>query len=135
MLDNTKGVLDVAGYIPPRRGKASGGAQWGGGGEGASLPVNAGVVPCQPREAQHQLEVRQPGDLKGETLCVGGMNTQARGKIVGDRTGAGAATIDELQGDGVKVGNGVQVMLKEDRWVLEGVGGTRVDQRWERNGR
>ena len=92
-------------------------------------------MPGQPREAQHQLEVRQPGDLKGETLRVGGVNTQAGGEIVGDRTGAWAATIDELQGDGVKVGNGVQVMLKEDRWVQEEVGGTRVDQRWERNGR
>ena len=79
--------------------------------------------------------MRQPGDLKGETLRVGGMNTQAGGKIMGDRTGAGAATIDELQGDGVKVGNGVQVVVKEDRRVQEGVGGTRVDQRWERNGR
>ena len=58
---------------------------------------------------------------------MGGMNTQAGRKIVGDRTGAGAATIDELQGDGVKVGNGVQVMLKEIKWVQEGVGGTRVD--------
>ena len=66
---------------------------------------------------------------------MGDMNTQAGGKIVGDNTGARAATIDELQGDGVKVGNGMQVMVKEDRWVQEGVGGTRVDQRWERNGR
>ena len=66
---------------------------------------------------------------------MGGVNTQAGGEIVGDRTGAGAATIDELPGDGVKVGTGVQVMVKEDRWVQEGVGGTRVDQRWERNGR
>ena len=71
------------------------------------MPIDAGIVPSQPRKAQHQLEVRQPGDLKGETLRVGGMNTQAGGKIMGDRTGAGAATIDELQGDGVMVGNGV----------------------------
>ena len=99
------------------------------------MPIDAGIVPGQPRKAQHQLEVRQPGDLKGETLRVGGMNTQAGGKVMGDRTGAGAATIDELQGDGVKVGNGVQVVVKEDRRVQEGVGGTRVDQRWERNGR
>ena len=117
------------------RGEAGCGAEGRGKGEGASLPIDAGIVPGQPRKPQYQLDVRQPGDLKGETLCVGGMNTQAGGKIVGDRTGVGAATIDELQRDGVVVGNGVQFMVKEDRWVQEGVGGTRVDHRWERNGR
>ena len=85
-----------------RREKVGGGAEWEGEGEGASLPVNAGVVPCQPREAQHQLEVRQPGDLKGETLRVGGMNTQAGGKIVGDRTDAGAATFEGLESSACK---------------------------------
>ena len=50
------------------------------------MPIDAGIVPGQPRKAQHQLEVRQPGDWNGETLRVGGVNTQAGGEIVVIRT-------------------------------------------------
>ena len=46
-------------------------------GERAPEPVDARVVPGQPWESQNQLEVTQPGHLKGKVLGMGAMNTDA----------------------------------------------------------
>ena len=50
------------------RGKASGGIEGGGEGEGALAPVNAGIVAGKPGEAQHQLKVRKGGKLEGKVF-------------------------------------------------------------------
>ena len=49
-------------------------AEGRGKGKGTTGLVNARVVPRQPREAEHHLEVTQPGHLKGEVLRMGAMN-------------------------------------------------------------
>ena len=46
-------------------------------GEGTARPVNARVVPGQPGKSQYQLEVTQPGHLKGKFLGMTAMNTNA----------------------------------------------------------
>ena len=53
-------------------GRGRGGCNAGGGaegrckGKGTPRPVDARVVPGQPRKSQHQLKVTQPGHLKGK---------------------------------------------------------------------
>ena len=49
---------------------AEGRTEGRGEGEGILPPVNARVVPDQPRETQHKLEVSQLEHLKGESLSV-----------------------------------------------------------------
>ena len=58
------------------RGKAGGGIEGGGEGEGALAPLNAGIVAGKPREAEHQLEVRKGGKLEGKIFCVAGLNAK-----------------------------------------------------------
>ena len=68
----------------------------GGKGEGTVMPVDAWVVPCQPREAEDELEMAKASHLKGEVLGVGAMDTQAGREGVGDRTMRGSAAINKL---------------------------------------
>ena len=58
------------------RGKASGGINRGGEGEGALAPPNARIVAGEPREAEHQLEVRKGCKLEGKVFCVAGLNAK-----------------------------------------------------------
>ena len=73
--------------------------------EGASLPVDAGVVVGQPWEAQYQREVSELDELQGNVLRVGAVDADAGRVEVGDRSGAAA---DELHKDGVGVRVGLQ---------------------------
>ena len=79
-----------------RKEKPGRGAKGGGEGKRALCTVDAGVVPGQPREAQHQLKMTQPGDLKGEVLRMSAMDTDVCRKEVSDMTNRGCAAIDEL---------------------------------------
>ena len=74
------------------------------------LPIYAGVVPCQPRKPQDQLEMGQPGDLKGKGFRMGGMDAEPGGEVVGDGASVGSASINQLQWDGVEMWDGVQLM-------------------------
>ena len=58
------------------------------------LPIYAGVVPCQPRKPQDQLEMCQPGDLKGKGFRMGGMDAQPGREVVGDWASGGTVAID-----------------------------------------
>ena len=77
---------------PARRGEkggneAHGSAKGGGEVEGAGLPIDAGIVTCEPREAQHQLEMGQIYKLKGNLLGMPAMNADTGRKKMGDRGG------------------------------------------------
>ena len=39
-------------------------------GKGTLVPADAGIVPSQPGKAKNQLEMAQPGNLKGKVLRV-----------------------------------------------------------------
>ena len=88
-----------------RRGKAGGGTERGVEGQGASPPVDPGVVAGEPWEPKHQLEVGELNDLQGNVLRVGAVDADAGRVEVGDRSGAAA---DELHKDGVGVRVGLQ---------------------------
>ena len=96
------------------RGGKKGGNQAGGQterrvkGEGAGLPVDAGVVADEPGEAQDQGEVRKADQLKGNVLCMGAMDSDAGWVEVGDRRGRTA--INEFDRDRMGVGGGCQLM-------------------------
>ena len=107
--------------------EAGGGAQGGVESEGASLPINAGVVACQPWKTQHQRKVGEVNELEGNVLCVGAMNAYARGVEVSD--GGGRAAVDEFHRDGVGVGGALQLVCGKNRGVQEGAGGAGVDER------
>ena len=85
------------------------------------MPVDAWVVPCQPREAEDELEMAKASHLKGEVLGVGAMDTQAGRDVVGDRIMRGSAAINKLSGDGLGMGKRVEIVLNQDRRVQEGV--------------
>ena len=49
-----------------------------------------------PREPQHQLEVNQPGHLKGKVLGMRTVDTDPGREIVGDRASRGGTAINKL---------------------------------------
>ena len=77
----------------------------------------------------------KPGDLEGKCLRVNAMDTKLGGELVGDRPGGRNAAIDQLRGDGDRVGERVQVEANQDGGSQEAVRGSRVDQRLHGNGR
>ena len=79
-----------------RGGYAGSGTEKRGEGKGTRPPVDARVVSGQPGEAQDHLEVTQTGDLKGEGLGMGAMDTEGGGKIVSDGASGGDAAINEF---------------------------------------
>ena len=72
------------------------GAEGGGEGKGTTGPIDAGVVPGQPREPEDHLEVTQPGHLEGKILWMIAMNSDSGRKIVSDGSSRGGAAADEL---------------------------------------
>ena len=77
----------------------------------------------------------QPGHLEGKILCMIAMNHDPGRDVVSDGSSRGGAAVDELYLDGLGVGKGWQVMLAQERWIQEGIGRTRVDQRLDGNRR
>ena len=71
-------------------------AEGRGKGKGSTGPVNAGVVPGQPREAEHHLEVTQPGHLKGKVLRMSAMNPDPGRDVVSDGASRGGIAVYEL---------------------------------------
>ena len=65
-------------------------------GKETTRPVNAGVVPGQPRKAEHHLEVTQPGHLKGKVLYMSAMNPDPGRDLVSDGYSRGGTTVYEL---------------------------------------
>ena len=59
-------------------------------------PIDARVVPGQPWEPQHELEVAQSGHLEGKFLGMGAMDTDAGREVVGDKTSRGCTAVDKL---------------------------------------
>ena len=114
------------------RDEAGGGTEGGVEGEGTGLPVDAGVVAGQPREAQDQREVGQADELKGNLFRVGAMDANARVVEVGD--GGGRTAVNELHGDGVGVGCGLEFVCVQNRGVQEGARRARVDEGEEGEG-
>ena len=101
------------------RGDAGSGAEKRGECESTRPPIDAGIVPGQPRETQDHLEVTQTGDLKGEDLGMGAMDTESSGEVVSDGASGGGAAINEFQGDWLGVGKGGQMVLNQDGRVQE----------------
>ena len=54
---------------------------------------------------------------------------------MGNGTSGRKTTVDQSQGDGDRMGKGVQVKANEDGGVQEAIGGSRVDQRLNRDRR
>ena len=77
----------------------------------------------------------QGGFFPGSRFGVHPMDAQARRKVVGDRTGRGDAAVDELNGDGLSVWDGLQAILNQDGGVEETVGCARVDKGLNGDGR
>ena len=100
--------------------------------EGASLPIDGGIMTSQPRKTQHELEVGQVDKLKGNLLCVLSMNPDAGVVEVCDRSSR--AAINEFDGDGLRVGLGLQQMLPQKGGVQKSARGTGVNQGEDRDG-
>ena len=100
--------------------------------EGASLPIDGGIMTSQPRKTQHELEVGQVDKLKGNLLCVLSMNLDAGVVEVCDRSST--AAINEFDGDGLRVGLELQQMLPQKGGVQKSARGTRVNQGEDRDG-
>ena len=75
---------------------AGGGAERGSKGQSTPGPVDARIVPGQPGESQHQLEVTQPGHLKGKVLGMGAMNPDEDRDVVSDGSSRGGTAVNEL---------------------------------------
>ena len=54
---------------------------------------------------------------------------------MGNGTSGRDTAVDQFQGDGDRVGEGVQIEANQDGGVQEAIGGSRVDQRLNREGR
>ena len=113
--------------------EAGGGAEGGVEHEGASLPIDAGIVARQPRKTQHQREVGEVDELKGNVLRVGAMNADAGGVEVSD--GGGRAAVNEFHRDGMGVGGALQHVGGQNRGIQKGAGGARVDERQHGDGK
>ena len=74
-------------------GKAGGGAERRGEGEGTQIPVNTRVVASEPRKPQYQLKMSEGGEMKGKVLSMGRMNTKVSWEVVGDGPSSGTAAI------------------------------------------
>ena len=96
------------------------------------MPVDEGIVARQPGESQHELEVSELDDVQGDVLRMQPMNPKPGGNEMGNR-GCGTA-VNELDRDGVGVGEGKQVGLGEDGGVEKGTRRARVDQGEDRDG-
>ena len=99
-------------------GETGGLAQLGFEGQGAGLPVDAGVVAGQPWEAEDEGEVSQRHQLQSDVLLMLAMDADAGRIIVGD--GSRRAAVDELDRDGVGVREGLQVVVTKEGGVQEG---------------
>ena len=107
-----------------RRGRGRetrGGAKGGGEGELARLPVDAGVVACQPGEPKNELKVAERHDVAGKAFGMGTVNPKMRGAEVDNRTSGRNAAVDKLKRDGDGVGLGGQLMCNEDGGIQETV--------------
>ena len=104
-------------------GKAGGGAERGGEGKGTHIPVNTRVVASEPRKPEHQLEVSERGKVKGKVFVMASMNTKVSGEVVGYRPRGGRAAVNELHGNGMRVGKWMQVVFVEKGGVQEAVRG------------
>ena len=71
-------------------------AEGRGKGEGTTGPVDTGVVPGQPGEPEHRLEVTQSGHLKGKVLGMAAMYPDPGREVVGDGSSRGRTAVDEL---------------------------------------
>ena len=96
------------------------------------MPVDVGVVASEPGEPQHQLEVSELDEVQGNVLSVHAMNAEAGGDEMRD-WGCRTA-VDELDRDGVGVGEGSEVGVEENRGVEEGARCARVNQGEDRDG-
>ena len=108
------------------------GTEEGGEGDGTSLPVDGGVVTGQPREAQDEGKVSQCHQLEGDVLLMLAMDAYAGGIVVGD--GSRRAAVDELDWDGVRVGERLQEVDTKKGRVQKGAGGAGVDESQHRAG-
>ena len=132
MGDGGKPTRGGVGRGEEGRDEAGGGTEGGVEGKGAGLPVDAGVVAGQPREAQDQREVGQADELKGNLFRVGAMDANAGVVEVGD--GGGRTAVNELHGDGVGVGGGLEFVCVQNRGIQEGARRARVDEGEEGEG-
>ena len=114
---------------------AGGSAEGGGEGDRSRRPVQVWVVPNQPGETQNHLEVAELHDVAGEGFRVHPMDAHTSSDVVGDGSGSGDAAVDQLDGDGVDMGGGVQVVLLQDGGVQEAVRRSGVDQGLDGDGR
>ena len=78
------------------RGRAEGRGE----GELARLPIDAGVVACQPGEAEDELKVAERHDVAGKAFGMGTVNPKMRRVKVGDRTSGRNASVNKLKGNG-----------------------------------
>ena len=83
--------------------------------EGASLPIDGGIVTNQPGKTQHKLEVDEVHKLKGNLLRMVAMNAYAGVVEMSDRSSRTA--INEFDWNGMRVGLGLQQMLPQDGGV------------------
>ena len=86
----------------------------------------------EPRKTQHELEVSQGDELKGNLLRVLPMNSDAGGVEVCNRSCRTA--VNEFNGDGVGMWLGLQQMVLEKGRVQKGARSTRVDESENRDG-
>ena len=91
-----RGGRDGGGRGGRRRREAGGGAEKRGEGKGTPGPVDAGVVPGQPREPEDHLEVTQPGHLEGKILGMAAMDPDPGRQVVGDGSSRGRAAVYEF---------------------------------------
>ena len=72
--------------------------------------------------------------MEGKSFRMNPLAAHVGRKVVSDRTSGRGATINQFQGDGDGVGEGVQLIASQDGGVQEAVRGARIDQRldWDR---
>ena len=73
-----------------------------------------GIVADQPREAEDHLEVTKLHDIAGKDLGVDPMDPHTRSEVVSNSTCRRGVAVDELDGDGLGVLGGLQLMLNQD---------------------
>ena len=116
-------------------GQARGGTEAGTKAELARGPVQMGIMPDEPREAQDQLEVPELHNVAGKDFRMHAMNAHARRKVVGDRPSRRGTAVDQLNRNGLSMLEGLQLMLNKDGGVHEAIRRARVKQRLDRDGR
>ena len=97
--------------------QALGNALGAGKGQGLRLPVDGGIVAAEPREAEDDRAVGQPGDVQGEGFGMVAWGSNLGWVKTDDNTGSRRTSVDGFNRYGMGVGVGDETVVRQELGV------------------